>query len=202
MAKKGKKYQEAASKVDRTQHYSVEEAIKLAKETSIANFDASVEVAFRLGIDTRKNDQQIRGAVVLPNGTGKSQSVLVFAKGDKIAEAEAAGADYVGEAEYVQKIQQGLMPNPKTGTVTMDVKKAVEEIKAGKVEYRAEKAGIVHASIGKVSFTDEQLIENFNTLQDVLAKAKPSSAKGTYFKSVAVTTTMGPGVKIDTASFK
>ncbi|MBM9813295.1 50S ribosomal protein L1, partial [Staphylococcus aureus] len=168
--------------------------------------------------------------VVLPNGTGKSQSVLVFAKGDKIAEAEAAGADYVGEAEYVQKIQQGwfdfdvvvatpdmmgevgklgrvlgpkgLMPNPKTGTVTMDVKKAVEEIKAGKVEYRAEKAGIVHASIGKVSFTDEQLIENFNTLQDVLAKAKPSSAKGTYFKSVAVTTTMGPGVKIDTASFK
>ncbi|HDC3736524.1 TPA: 50S ribosomal protein L1, partial [Staphylococcus aureus] len=155
-------------------------------------------------------------------------SVLVFAKGDKIAEAEAAGADYVGEAEYVQKIQQGwfdfdvvvatpdmmgevgklgrvlgpkgLMPNPKTGTVTMDVKKAVEEIKAGKVEYRAEKAGIVHASIGKVSFTDEQLIENFNTLQDVLAKAKPSSAKGTYFKSVAVTTTMGPGVKIDTAS--
>lgn len=162
--------------------------------------------------------------------TGKSQSVLVFAKGDKIAEAEAAGADYVGEAEYVQKIQQGwfdfdvvvatpdmmgevgklgrvlgpkgLMPNPKTGTVTMDVKKAVEEIKAGKVEYRAEKAGIVHASIGKVSFTDEQLIENFNTLQDVLAKAKPSSAKGTYFKSVAVTTTMGPGVKIDTASFK
>ncbi|HDF0125623.1 TPA: 50S ribosomal protein L1 [Staphylococcus aureus] len=230
MAKKGKKYQEAASKVDRTQHYSVEEAIKLAKEASIANFDASVEVAFRLGIDTRKNDQQIRGAVVLPNGTGKSQSVLVFAKGDKIAEAEAAGADYVGEAEYVQKIQQGwfdfdvvvatpdmmgevgklgrvlgpkgLMPNPKTGTVTMDVKKAVEEIKAGKVEYRAEKAGIVHASIGKVSFTDEQLIENFNTLQDVLAKAKPSSAKGTYFKSVAVTTTMGPGVKIDTASFK
>ncbi|MCP8609649.1 50S ribosomal protein L1, partial [Acinetobacter baumannii] len=187
---------------------SVEEAIKLAKETSIANFYASVEVAFRLGIDTRKNDQQIRGAVVLPNGTGKSQSVLVFAKGDKIAEAEAAGADYVGEAEYVQKIQQGwfdfdvvvatpdmmgevgklgrvlgpkgLMPNPKTGTVTMDVKKAVEEIKAGKVEYRAEKAGIVHASIGKVSFTDEQLIENFNTLQDVLAKAKPSSAKGTY----------------------
>ncbi|MHC9401938.1 50S ribosomal protein L1, partial [Staphylococcus epidermidis] len=173
MAKKGKKYQEAANKVDRTKYYSVEEAIKLAKETSIANFDASVEVAFRLGIDTRKNDQQIRGAVVLPNGTGKSQRVLVFAKGDKITEAEEAGADYVGESEYAQKIQQGwfdfdvvvatpdmmgevgklgrvlgpkgLMPNPKTGTVTMDVKKAVEEIKAGKVEYRAEKAGIVHA---------------------------------------------------------
>ena len=230
MAKKGKKYQEAANKVDRTKYYSVEEAIKLAKETSIANFDASVEVAFRLGIDTRKNDQQIRGAVVLPNGTGKSQRVLVFAKGDKITEAEEAGADYVGESEYAQKIQQGwfdfdvvvatpdmmgevgklgrvlgpkgLMPNPKTGTVTMDVKKAVEEIKAGKVEYRAEKAGIVHASIGKVSFSDEKLVENFKALQDVLAKAKPASAKGTYFKSVAVTTTMGPGVKVDTSSFK
>ena len=229
MAKKGKKYQEAASKVDRTQYYSVEEAIKLAKETSVANFDASVEVAFRLGIDTRKNDQQIRGAVVLPHGTGKSQRVLVFAKGDKITEAEEAGADYVGEADYVQKIQQGwfdfdvvvatpdmmgevgklgrvlgpkgLMPNPKTGTVTMDVK-AVEEIKAGKVEYRAEKAGIVHASIGKVSFDEEKLVDNFRTLQDVLAKAKPASAKGTYFKSVAVTTTMGPGVKVDTSSFK
>ena len=229
MAKKGKKYQEAASKIDRTQHYSVEEAISLAKETSVANFDASVEVAFRLGIDTRKNDQQIRGAVVLPNGTG-SQRVLVFAKGDKITEAEEAGADYVGEAEYAQKIQQGwfdfdvvvatpdmmgevgklgrvlgpkgLMPNPKTGTVTMDVKKAVEEIKAGKVEYRAEKAGIVHATIGKVSFDTDKLIENFNALQDVLAKAKPASAKGTYFKSVAVTTTMGPGVKVDTSSFK
>ncbi len=230
MAKKGKKYQEAASKVDRTQYYSVEESIKLAKETSVANFDASVEVAFRLGIDTRKNDQQIRGAVVLPHGTGKSQRVLVFAKGDKITEAEEAGADYVGEADYVQKIQQGwfdfdvvvatpdmmgevgklgrvlgpkgLMPNPKTGTVTMDVKKAVEEIKAGKVEYRAEKAGIVHASIGKVSFDEEKLVDNFRTLQDVLAKAKPASAKGTYFKSVAVTTTMGPGVKVDTSSFK
>ena len=230
MAKKGKKYQEAASKVDRTQCGCVEEAIKLAKETSVANFDASVEVAFRLGIDTRKNDQQIRGAVVLPHGTGKSQRVLVFAKGDKITEAEEAGADYVGEADYVQKIQQGwfdfdvvvatpdmmgevgklgrvlgpkgLMPNPKTGTVTMDVKKAVEEIKAGKVEYRAEKAGIVHASIGKVSFDEEKLVDNFRTLQDVLAKAKPASAKGTYFKSVAVTTTMGPGVKVDTSSFK
>lgn len=177
-----------------------------------------------------KNDQQIRGAVVLPHGTGKSQRVLVFAKGDKITEAEEAGADYVGEADYVQKIQQGwfdfdvvvatpdmmgevgklgrvlgpkgLMPNPKTGTVTMDVKKAVEEIKAGKVEYRAEKAGIVHASIGKVSFDEEKLVDNFRTLQDVLAKAKPASAKGTYFKSVAVTTTMGPGVKVDTSSFK
>lgn len=230
MAKKSKKYQEVAEKVDRQKHYSVEEAIELAKETNIANFDASVEVAFRLGIDTRKNDQQIRGAVVLPNGTGKSQRVLVFAKGDKATEAEEAGADFVGESEYVSKIQQGwfdfdvvvatpdmmgevgklgrvlgpkgLMPNPKTGTVTMDVKKAVEEIKAGKVEYRAEKAGIVHASIGKASFDTDKLVENFRTLQDVLTKAKPSSSKGTYFKSVNVTTTMGPGIKVDTSSFK
>ena len=184
MAKKSKRYQEAASKIDRLKHYNVEEAVELAK------------VAFRLGIDTRKNDQQIRGAVVLPNGTGKSQRVLVFAKGDKAAEAEAAGADFVGEGEYVEKIQQGwfdfdvvvatpdmmgevgklgrvlgpkgLMPNPKTGTVTMDVKKAVEEIKAGKVEYRAEKSGIVHASIGKTSFDTDKLVENFKTLQDVL----------------------------------
>ncbi|UXR47425.1 50S ribosomal protein L1 [Staphylococcus simulans] len=230
MAKKSKKYLDAAKKVDRNTYYAVEEAISLAKETSVANFDASVEVAFRLGIDTRKNDQQIRGAVVLPHGTGKTQRVLVFAKGDKAAEAEAAGADYVGESEYANKIQQGwfdfdvvvatpdmmgevgklgrvlgpkgLMPNPKTGTVTMDVKKAVEEIKAGKVEYRAEKAGIVHASIGKVSFSTEDLVDNFNTIQDVLAKAKPASAKGTYFKSVAVSTTMGPGVKVDTSNFK
>ncbi|PTJ96831.1 50S ribosomal protein L1 [Staphylococcus simulans] len=230
MAKKGKKYLDAAKKVDRNTYYAVEEAISLAKETSVANFDASVEVAFRLGIDTRKNDQQIRGAVVLPHGTGKTQRVLVFAKGDKAAEAEAAGADYVGESEYANKIQQGwfdfdvvvatpdmmgevgklgrvlgpkgLMPNPKTGTVTMDVKKAVEEIKAGKVEYHAEKAGIVHASIGKVSFSTEDLVDNFNTIQDVLAKAKPASAKGTYFKSVAVSTTMGPGVKVDTSNFK
>ena len=230
MAKRGKKYQAALEKFDQNSTFSIEEAVKLAKETSIVNFDASVDVAFRLGIDTRKNDQQIRGALVLPHGTGKTQRVLVFAKGDKAKEAEAAGADYVGEAELAQKINggwfdfdvivatpdmmgevgklgrvlgpKGLMPNPKTGTVTMDVKKAVEEIKAGKVEYRAEKAGIVHASIGKVSFDDEKLVENFKALQDVLAKAKPSSAKGTYFKSVAVTTTMGPGVKVDTSSFK
>ena len=225
MAKKGKKYQEAVQKVDSTKFYSVEEAIKLAKETSTVNFDASVEVAFRLGIDVRKNDQQIRGAVVLPNGTGKTQRVLVFAKGEKLKEAEAAGADFVGDSEYINKINQGwfdfdvivatpdmmgevgklgrvlgpkgLMPNPKTGTVTMDVTKAVQEIKAGKVEYRAEKSGIVHAAIGKVSFDADKLVENFNTLKDVLAKAKPASSKGTYFKTVAVTTTMGPGIKID-----
>ncbi|GGB11458.1 50S ribosomal protein L1 [Macrococcus hajekii] len=230
MAKKGKKYQEAVQKVDAQSFYSVEEAIKLAKETSTVNFDASVEVAFRLGIDTRKNDQQIRGAVVLPNGTGKTQRVLVFAKGEKLKEAEAAGADYVGDTEYINKINQGwfdfdvivatpdmmgevgklgrvlgpkgLMPNPKTGTVTMDVTKAVNEIKAGKVEYRAEKAGIVHAAIGKVSFDEAKLIENFNTIKDVLAKAKPASSKGTYFKTVAVSTTMGPGIKIDPSEIR
>ncbi|KAA1039399.1 50S ribosomal protein L1 [Macrococcus equipercicus] len=230
MAKKGKKYQEAAQKVDRQSFYSVEEAIKLAKETSTVNFDASVEVAFRLGIDTRKNDQQIRGAVVLPNGTGKTQRVLVFAKGEKLKEAEAAGADYAGDTEYINKINQGwfdfdvivatpdmmgevgklgrvlgpkgLMPNPKTGTVTMDVTKAVQEIKAGKVEYRAEKSGIVHAAIGKVSFDDAKLVENFNTLKDVLAKAKPASSKGTYFKTVAVSTTMGPGIKVDPSEIR
>lgn len=228
MAKKGKKLQEAAKLIDRNAVYSVEEAMELAKKTSTVNFDATVEVAFRLGIDTRKNDQQIRGAVVLPNGTGKTQKVLVFAKGEKLKEAEAAGADYVGDAEYIQKIQggwfdfdvivatpdmmgevgklgrvlgpKGLMPNPKTGTVTFDVAKAIEEIKAGKVEYRAEKAGIIHAPIGKVSFDAEKLVENFNAVFDVVAKAKPAAAKGTYMKSVNVTTTMGPAIKIDASS--
>ncbi|MGM9922167.1 MAG: 50S ribosomal protein L1 [Bhargavaea sp.] len=228
MAKKGKKLVEAAKKVDREQLYGAEEAIALAKETSTTKFDATVEVAFRLGIDTRKNDQQIRGAVVLPNGTGKTQKVLVFAKGEKAKEAEAAGADYVGEADYVQKIQQGwfdfdvvvatpdmmgevgklgrvlgpkgLMPNPKTGTVTFDVTKAVQDIKAGKVEYRADKAGIIHAPIGKVSFDNEKLIENFNTIFETIQKAKPAAAKGTYMKSVNVTTTMGPAVKVDAAN--
>ncbi|GAB3055900.1 50S ribosomal protein L1 [Salinicoccus sesuvii] len=225
MAKRSKKYQAALEKFDQNASYSVDEAVKLAKETSTVNFDASVEVAFRLGIDTRKNDQQIRGAIVLPHGTGKSQRVLVFAKGDKAKEAEAAGADYVGDQDYIQKINggwfdfdvivatpdmmgevgklgrvlgpKGLMPNPKTGTVTMDVTKAVEEIKAGKVEYRAEKSGIVHAAIGKVSFDEAKLADNFRALSDALLKAKPASSKGVYFKSVAVTSTMGPGVKVD-----
>ncbi|MCK1976612.1 50S ribosomal protein L1 [Jeotgalicoccus huakuii] len=225
MAKRGKKYQAALEKFDQNSTFSIEEAVKLAKETSIVNFDASVDVAFRLGIDTRKNDQQIRGALVLPHGTGKTQRVLVFAKGDKAKEAEAAGADYVGEAELAQKINggwfdfdvivatpdmmgevgklgrvlgpKGLMPNPKTGTVTMDVTKAVEEIKAGKVEYRAEKAGIVHVGIGKVSFSDEQLVDNFKAVHDILEKAKPSSSKGVYFKSVTVSSTMGPGITVD-----
>ena len=225
MAKRSKKYQAALEKFDVNSSYSIEEAVKLAQETSAVNFDASVEVAFRLGIDTRKNDQQIRGAIVLPHGTGKSQRVLVFAKGEKLKEAEEAGADYAGDQEFVQKINggwfdfdvivatpdmmgevgklgrvlgpKGLMPNPKTGTVTMDVKKAVEEIKAGKVEYRAEKSGIVHVAIGKVSFDTDKLVENFNTIHDALAKSKPASAKGTYFKSVAVSSTMGPGIKVD-----
>ncbi|MBD8038067.1 50S ribosomal protein L1 [Solibacillus sp. A46] len=228
MAKKGKKLQEAAKLIDRATLYSVEEAVALAQKTSSVNFDATVEVAFKLGIDTRKNDQQIRGAVVLPHGTGKTQRVLVFAKGEKIKEAEAAGADYVGDAEYIQKIQQGwfdfdvivatpdmmgevgklgrvlgpkgLMPNPKTGTVTFDVTKAIEEIKAGKVEYRAEKSGIIHAPIGKVSFDTNKLVENFLAVFEVVQKAKPAAAKGTYMKSVNVTTTMGPAVKVDAAN--
>lgn len=230
MAKKSKQMRAALEKIDSTKAYSVEEAVALAQETNFAKFDATVEVSYNLNIDVKKADQQIRGAMVLPNGTGKTQRVLVFARGAKAEEAKAAGADFVGEDELVAKINGGwldfdvvvatpdmmaivgrlgrvlgprnLMPNPKTGTVTMDVKKAVEEIKAGKVEYRAEKAGIVHATIGKVSFDEEKLVENFNALQDVLAKAKPASAKGTYFKSVAVTTTMGPGVKVDTSAFK
>ncbi|MBZ5202933.1 50S ribosomal protein L1 [Planomicrobium chinense] len=228
MAKTGKKLQEAAKLIDRSKLYEAKEAIELAKKASTVNFDATVEVAFRLGIDTRKNDQQIRGAVVLPNGTGKTQSVLVFAKGDKLKEAEAAGADFVGDAEYIQKIQQGwfdfdvivatpdmmgevgklgrvlgpkgLMPNPKTGTVTFDVTKAVQEIKAGKVEYRADKTGIIHAPIGKVSFDDSKLAENLEAIYDVVVKAKPSSAKGTYIKSLNVTTTMGPAVKVDSTT--
>ncbi|PLT35346.1 50S ribosomal protein L1 [Bacillus sp. V5-8f] len=229
MAKKGKKYLEAAGLVDRTKAYSATEAIELAKKTNFAKFDATVEAAFRLGIDVKKADQQIRGAVVLPNGTGKTQRVLVFAKGEKAKEAEAAGADYVGDSDYINKIQQGwfdfdvivatpdmmgevgklgrvlgpkgLMPNPKTGTVTFDVTRAVNEIKAGKVEYRADKAGIIHVPIGKVSFEDNKLAENLNTIYETLLKAKPAAAKGTYMKSVAVSTTMGPGVKVDPSSF-
>ncbi|MBQ0137845.1 MAG: 50S ribosomal protein L1 [Kurthia sp.] len=230
MAKKGKKLQDATKLVDKTKVYSVAEAAELAKQTSSSNFDATVEVAFNLNIDTRKNDQQIRGAVVLPNGTGKTQKVLVFAKGEKIKEAEAAGADFVGDAEFIQKIQggwfdfdvivatpdmmgevgklgrvlgpKGLMPNPKTGTVTFDVTKAINEIKAGKVEYRADKAGIVHAPVGKVSFDAAKLAENIQTLVEVIAKAKPATAKGTYIKSLHVTTTMGPSIKVDTTVAK
>jgi len=225
MVKRSKRMQELAKLIDRTNLYPVEEAVALAKETSKVNFDATVEVAFRLNIDVRKNDQQIRGAVVLPNGTGKTQRVLVFAKGEKLKEAEAAGADYVGDADYINKIQQGwfdfdvivatpdmmgevgklgrilgpkgLMPNPKTGTVTFDVEKAIQEIKAGKVEYRVDKAGIVHAPIGKASFETDKLVENFKAVFEAIQKAKPASAKGTYMRSVNITTTMGPSIKID-----
>lgn len=229
MAKKGKKYVEAAKLIDRTKAYDVAEAVSLTKKANTAKFDATVEVAFRLGVDPRKNDQQIRGAVVLPNGTGKTQRVLVFAKGEKAKEAEAAGSDYVGDSDYITKIQQGwfefdvivatpdmmgevgkigrvlgpkgLMPNPKTGTVTFEVEKAINEIKAGKVEYRVDKAGNIHAPIGKVSFEDEKLVENFATIYDTILKAKPAAAKGVYVKNVSVTSTMGPGVKVDPSSF-
>jgi large subunit ribosomal protein L1 len=229
MAKRGKKLVEAAKLVDRAKFYSVQEAVDLVKKTSVVKFDATVEVAFRLGVDPKKADQQIRGAVVLPNGTGKTQRVLVFAKGEKAKEAEAAGADYVGDTDYITKIQQGwfdfdvivatpdmmgevgklgrvlgpkgLMPNPKTGTVSFDVTKAVNEIKAGKVEYRLDKAGIIHVPIGKVSFDDNKLVENFTTVYETLMKAKPAAAKGTYMKSFNATSTMGPGVKVDSSSF-
>ncbi|MBP2098556.1 50S ribosomal protein L1 [Enterococcus rivorum] len=229
MAKKSKKMQDALKKVDSMKVYSVAEAVELAKETNIAKFDATVEVAYRLNVDPKKADQQIRGAVVLPNGTGKTQTVLVFAKGEKAKEAEAAGADYVGDADMVQKIQggwfdfdvvvatpdmmaevgklgrvlgpKGLMPNPKTGTVTMDVTKAINEVKAGKVTYRVDKAGNIHVPIGKVSFDTDKLIENFNTINDTLLKAKPSAAKGQYIKNISVTTTFGPGIHVDQASF-
>jgi large subunit ribosomal protein L1 len=229
MAKRGKKYVEAAKLVERTKAYSVAEAIELVKKTSTAKFDATVEVAFRLGVDPKKADQQIRGAVVLPNGTGKTQRVLVFAKGEKAKEAEAAGADYVGDSEFINKINQGwfdfdvivatpdmmgevgklgrvlgpkgLMPNPKTGTVTFDVTKAINEIKAGKVEYRIDKSSNIHVPIGKISFDDQKLIENFTTIYETMLKVKPSAAKGTYMKNVAVSSTMGPGVKVDASTF-
>ncbi|HSU80032.1 MAG TPA: 50S ribosomal protein L1 [Candidatus Angelobacter sp.] len=226
MAKKGKRYVQASEKVNRETVYSIDEAVKLVKDASSVKFDESIDVAIRLGVDTRKNDQQVRGAVVLPNGTGKTQRVLVLARGEKAKEAEAAGADYVGDQEYIEKINKGwfdfdvmvatpdmmpevgklgrvlgpkgLMPNPKTGTVTMDVTKAVNEIKAGKVEFRAHKDGNVHAPIGKVSFDDQKLVENFATFLDAIIKAKPAAAKGVYVRNIAVSSTMGPGVKVAT----
>ena len=225
MAKKSKNLRAALEKIDSTKLYSVEEAVALAKETNFAKFDASVEVAYNLNIDVRKADQQIRGAMVLPNGTGKTSRVLVFARGAKAEEAKAAGADFVGEDDLVAKINGGwldfdvviatpdmmavvgrlgrvlgprnLMPNPKTGTVTMDVAKAVEESKGGKITYRADKAGIVQALIGKVSFDADKLVENFKAFHDVMAKAKPATAKGTYMTSVSNTTTQGVGIKVD-----
>ncbi|WLD93515.1 50S ribosomal protein L1 [Alkalihalobacillus sp. AL-G] len=229
MANKGKKYQEAVKLVDRSAQYDANEAIELVKKTASAKFDETVEVAVRLGVDPKKADQQVRGAVVLPNGTGKTQRVLVFAKGEKAKEAEAAGADFVGDTDYINKINQGwfdfdvivatpdmmgevgrlgrvlgpkgLMPNPKTGTVTFEVEKAVQEIKAGKVEYRVDKQGNVHCPIGKVSFEDGKLVENLTTIIETLLKVKPSAAKGTYMKSIAIASTMGPGIKVNPNSF-
>jgi large subunit ribosomal protein L1 len=223
--KHGKKYVEAAKLIDKTQQYEAADAIALVKKSATAKFDETVEVHIRTGCDSRHADQQIRGGVVLPNGTGKTVKVLVFAKGTKLDEAQAAGADYVGGEELIPKIQnegwldfdvvvatpdmmgvvgrlgkvlgpKGLMPNPKAGTVTMDVTKAVNDIKAGKIEYRLDKANIIHVPVGKASFSEEQLEQNFNALMDAISKAKPSSVKGQYLKSITLATTMGPGVKV------
>ena len=228
MAKKSKKYVEALNKIDRTRLYDATEALSLVAEVATAKFDETVEAQIKLGVDSRHADQQVRGAVVLPHGTGKTKRVLVFAKGAKAAEAEAAGADFVGAEELVQKIQgenwfefdivvatpdmmgvvgrlgrvlgpKGLMPNPKSGTVTFDVAKAIDEIKAGKVEYRLDKTNIIHVPVGKVSFGGEKLAENFAALMDAIVKAKPAAAKGQYLRSVTVASTMGPGVKINPA---
>lgn len=228
--KHGKKYMESAKLVDRTTFYELEDAVALAKKSATAKFDETVEVHIRTGCDGRHAEQQIRGAVVLPNGTGKTVKVLVFAKGDKAAEAEAAGADYVGGDELIPKIQndgwldfdvvvatpdmmgvvgrlgkvlgpKGLMPNPKAGTVTMDVTKAINDIKAGKIEYRLDKTNIIHCPIGKASFTEEQLTQNLNALMDAIVKAKPSNLKGQYLKSITLASTMGPGVKVSVAKF-
>ena len=205
--KRGKKYSEAAKLVDSTMLYDAADAIDLVQKTSTTKFDATVEAHIRLGVDSRHADQQVRGAVVLPHGTGKTVKVLVFAKGAKVDEALAAGADYAGGDELVPKIQNegwldfDVVPNPKAGTVTMDVAKAISDIKAGKIEYRLDKANIIHVPVGKVSFTEEQLNENFQTLINAIVKAKPAAAKGQYLKSVVIASTMGPGVKINTTSY-
>ena len=224
MAKRSKKYQEAAALIEKGKAYPIDEAVALVKKTRKVNFDASVDVVFKLGLDTRHADQQLRGAVVLPHGTGKTKKVLVVTQGAKVEEAKAAGADVVGGKEILEDIQKGwldfevmiatpdmmaelgklgrilgpkgLMPNPKTGTVTMDVAKAVQETKAGKVTYRTDKDGNVHMPIGRVSFDDEKLAENFKTVYDLLLRVKPSSAKGTYMKNIVVSSTMGPSVKV------
>jgi large subunit ribosomal protein L1 len=225
---RGKKYQESAKLIDTAKLYDVNEALDLVQKTAKAKFDESVEVHARLGVDPRHADQQVRGVVVLPHGTGKTLRVLVFAKGDKAKEAEVAGADFIGAEELVAKIQgenwfdydvvvatpdmmgvvgrlgkvlgpKGLMPNPKSGTVTFDLERAIKEIKAGKVEYRVDKTAIIHVGIGKASFGTEKLADNFKTLMEAVVKAKPSAAKGTYLKSVVVTSTMGPAVKVNPA---
>lgn len=226
MKKRGKKYTEALSKVERNKVYSKDEAVKLVKETSTSSFDGTVEVAMRLNIDTKKADQQLRGAIVLPKGTGKSTKVLVIAKGDKANQAREAGADYVGDVDMLEKIEKenwfdfdtmiatpdmmpllgklgrvlgpkGLMPNPKTGTVTLDVAKAVNEVKAGRVEYRADSFGNIHGVIGKVSFSDEDLIENLNAFVAAILRVKPATVKGDYVKNISISSTMGPGIRVE-----
>ena len=226
MKKRSKKYTEAMSKVERNKVYTKEEAIKLVKETSTSSFDGTVEIAMRLNIDTKKADQQLRGAIVLPKGTGKTTKVLVIAKGEKATQAKEAGADYVGDVDMLEKIEKenwfdfdtmiatpdmmpllgklgrvlgpkGLMPNPKTGTVTLDVAKAVSEVKAGRVEYRADSFGIIHGVIGKVSFSDADLIENLNAFVSAILRVKPATVKGDYVKSISIASTMGPGIKVE-----
>ena len=228
--KKGKKYLEVSSKVDKTKLYTLDEAVKLVKETSVSKFDGSVEIAMRLNLDTRKSDQQLRGAIVLPSGTGKEKKVLVVAKGDYAKVAKEAGADFVGDVDILTKIEKenwldfdvmiatpdmmpllgklgkvlgpkGLMPNPKTGTVTTDVKKAISDVKKGRVEYRTDSYGNVHGLVGKVSFTEEALKENIKAFVSVILKSKPSVVKGIYVKNVSLSTTMGPGIKLDINSF-
>ena len=226
MKKKSKKYTEALSKIERNKLYTKDEAVKLVKETSTSSFDGTVEVAIRLNIDTKKADQQLRGAIVLPKGTGKSTKVLVIARGEKATQAKEAGADYVGDVDMLEKIEKenwfdfdtmiatpdmmpllgklgrvlgpkGLMPNPKTGTVTLDVEKAVNEVKAGRVEYRADSFGIIHGVIGKVSFSEEDLLENLNAFVAAILRVKPATVKGDYVKSISIASTMGPGIKVE-----
>ena len=227
--KKGKKYLEALNKVDKSKLYTLDEAVKLVKETSVSKFDSSVEIAVRLNLDTRKSDQQLRGAIVLPSGTGKEKKVLVIAKGDNAKLAREAGADFVGDTDMLEKIEKenwldfdvmiatpdmmpllgklgkvlgpkGLMPNPKTGTVTTDVKKAVNDVKKGRVEYETDSYGNVHALVGKVSFTEDQLKENIKAFMNIIIKSKPSVVKGVYVKNISLSTTMGPGIKLDVNS--
>ena len=226
MKKRSKKYCEALKKVEKGKFYTKEEAVKLVKETSVTSFDASIEIAMRLNLDTKKADQQLRGAIVLPKGTGKTTKVLVIAKGDQAKAAQEAGADYVGDTDMLEKIEKenwfdfdtmiatpdmmpllgklgrvlgpkGLMPNPKTGTVTLDVAKAVQEVKAGRVEYRADSFGIIHGVIGKVSFSEEDLLENLNAFVAAILRVKPATVKGDYVKSIAIASTMGPGIKVE-----
>ena len=228
--KRSKRYVSNLEKIEKNKAYSLEEAVKLVKETANAKFDSSIEIAMNLNLDTKKNDQQLRGAVVLPHGTGKSKKILVLAKGDAAKAAKEAGADFVGDLDMIQKIEQenwfdfdviiatpemmpslgkigkllgpkGLMPNPKTGTVTMDTAKAVEETKKGKVNYRTDSFGNVHALVGKASFDDTKLVENINTFVEVIKKVKPSTVKGAYVKNISISSTMGPGVKLDLNSF-